>query len=283
MLTSIKRFVSGIFSETYEKQELQKEISITNEFLTGTVIPSLKAVLDTIGKVSDKGELEKLLKNMGISVSHGLDNGFAQLLDYAKEIEDVYPTLEKLLDSEMPDFITDKSMTAKQAGFIGTLTNINSDVNYMTDVAIYALAFITNDKPSKILSMKLSKNADAFRRHYDIYAGSLDKVVKNIGKLSDVKVHDTEVFKVTAGFADKKFKLPVNGFRLNPIYHVRKMLIDLEMEYYEYLKTKRELLEAKIKEAELEEPSPALEKRIEYYQEKLDKIEYKIKKIEESA
>ncbi len=293
MLNSVSKYIQSIFSKVYEKPELQKELVGIRSMLVEVNVPSLITIEDLINEKGMESSAEKelftLFKNMGIPTNNDIKNSLSVLNNFSKEMEDVIPMIEKIIDSNFPDFVTDKSMTAKEAALVGTIYNIGTMTMYVSTVVVY-IVYLINKKTDgkeaiirntfKTLSLK---DASKFKMLYNAYYNKLDKNVKSINGLSNVKVYDAANFKVSAGFRDKKFNLPVNGFSLNPIYHVRKLVIDAQMEYYDYLKYKKEFIQLKIKEKELEEPSPSLEKQIKYYEEKLATLEYKIKKIEDSA
>ena len=289
MLTTINKFIQGIFATTYEKDGLQKELLITRSLLTDIVIPSL----DLASKLASKkgvekhnGEkLTKMFKNIGLRNNHDIPSAISSLASFAKEMEEAIPILEKVLDGSMEDFITDKTMTAKQAGVIGTISNISSAAGYMSDLTMYITYGLSKDIDFEkgFILKRVFKDTTKFKNVFSIYNTKIRNILKDMDGLTEVKIWDVPNFKLTAGFKDKKFRLPVNNFALNPIYHIRKLIVDAEVQYYDYLKYKRELIELKLKEKELEEPSPSLEKQIKYYEEKLASIEYKIKKIEESV
>ncbi len=286
MLATVKKFITGVFATTYEKPELQKELITTRSILSELVIPSLNRIEDLTDEKSlqDKDNLQKMFKNMGFHTGNDVKVSISLLNSFAKELEDNIPKLEKILDSNIGDFITDKSMTARDAGIIGTISNISSIASYLSDITLLLSYSINNNDTSKnYIFKRVLSNISKFKPLYKSYNAKVFKKIKDIDGLSLVKVYDETNFKLSAGFKDKKFDLPMNNFVLNPIYHIRKLVVDLQIQYYDYLKYKRELIQLKIKEKELQDPSPSLEKQIKYYEEKLASIEYKIKKMEDSA
>ncbi len=289
MLGTIKKFITSVFSKTYEKPELLEELMVSRMILTDNVIDNLEACKALLKNkalsTTSKDILVSVFKNIGLKSPKDINKSISELLVFAKELEDGIPKLEKLVDSSSRDFITDKTMTAKEAGIIGTINNMTASASYLGDFTLmltYAITDNTNMQKSFILKRAIQKSI-GFKTIFSSYYSKLGKIIKDIDSLSDAQVYDSANFRISSGFKDKKFDLPVNNLIVNPIYHVRKLLVDAKVIYYDYLKYKKELIALKLKEAELKEPSPSVEKQIEYYENKLENIEYKIKKIEEAT
>ena len=159
---------------------------------------------------------------------------------------------------------------------------------YIQDLIYFILVDVKETAIPKIRLDDIRKNSGSFVVLFNYYYKGLSKIVKELPRVSDEIVYREDA---KPSMMDKLFKskgkllsLPVSGFNGNPIYHIRMWLVDKEMERYELLKEKKKLIELKLLDLKLQaqnESDPKLKTQIEYYEDKIGKLEYNIKEIED--
>ena len=289
MISALKRLVTTAFSHTMKKENVLTELDVIKKSLNDDVIPSMELLVREIdGKNIDnetKKELEYLMDLMKFSKNKGQKAFMEELLSFLKEINSNIDSLENIIGSEVPDYITDKTMTARVAAILGTVSNFSSIMLFTEDLILYIVYKLSGDSMYyKMKEKSIRIMLPDYARLYDKYRGNIRNTLKDINKLSDTEIGNVDTFFMSASKNDKKFNLPTNGFIGNPIYYFRMWLIELEVSRYEYLKDKKKLIELKLMDIQMRNnsnPDPKLQKQIEYYEEKLAKIEYKISKTEE--
>jgi hypothetical protein len=285
MINALTNLYKRAFFHTIEKDALLEELEFTGKILEEVVIPTFELMARSVTNIEKKKELSFLFTYLDIKDNKGQKYLLEELVKFSKEIRTSVDKLESITQSELPDYVTDKTMTAKTAGIIGTVTNFSSLAIFLQDLSLYLIYLYTdNDMFYKAKEKSIRLLIPTFGEVYDKYRGNLKNVLKDLNKLSNTEVGNIETFKIASSKFDKKFNLPVNGFIGNPIYYVRLWITDLKISRYEYLKDKKKLVELKLMELKMKqngENSPKLEKQIEYYEEKLSAIEYKISSYEE--
>ena len=197
--------------------------------------------------------------------------------------------LRSTMLDELPEVLTMNVITARQSA----LLQVNKDMASMTLYVLDLMLFATQNSESSIKMLKIKENAikanlQPYSSAVKAYHGHVSKIVKDIPKVASVVMSgDSDKTSMLEGVVKKQGKLidfATSGFVGNPIYHIRTYFIDREVAKYNVLKDKKKILELKILDLKVKrtgEVDPQLERQIEYYEEKLDKTEYTIRKIED--
>lgn len=197
--------------------------------------------------------------------------------------------LSSLID-ELPDVINTKSTTIKIAGTMNLIGDVSSFVTFMIDFTMLLLEdpikMYSNKSKSKSMIKMVPKYCGIL-----LYVSELDEVIKTTTKLDTEVIINASNPGVTATIMSNKSRLPlvVDGFGMNlykGIYVIRTYFVDRDIEKYELLERKKELLELKViefrQQLNNESPDPRLKKRIELYIEDIENIEYKMENIKNS-
>lgn len=114
-----------------------------------------------------------------------------------------------------------------------------------------------------------------------------DNTIKLLSKIPDyVVIHDSEDTLVALKGRDAIDPIGFNNFIapwLNPIYHLRMKIAEYQTNRYDELKDETKLIKLRILNLEnilSEEPNPAIEKEINYYQDLVQKNELKLEDME---
>ena len=289
MLNSIRMFI-GTMDSTIKRKDVIKHVDLMFSSISEDVIPSLEQLEEGVN-VIDKDKLVKL-KNLavmaGIKVKDGKDIISKIKLTFVN-IQKEYSTLTDLVNKELNEIITNKTITAKDAVILRVISDIAAMNSYVLDFSYYLLI---NDKETNLPKYKLktiNEGQTTFTSLYKVYSENLHKLLQDIAKVSDNQLDVNDESGMTDIMLNKTGKtvsLPqANGFINNPIYHIRLWSTDREINKYEALKDKKRLIELKVLELKLKQSNsnePGLSKQIEYYEEKLSKTEHAIERIEQN-
>ena len=289
MIPAIKKLMGSVFSHTMKKEDVLSELMMVKESIYNEINPSIELLVNNIGDMKldkdSKEVFETLMDLMKFSKNKGHKAFLEELSTYMSEIYRESDKLENIIHHDVPDYITDKTITARVSGILGTVSNFTSITLFTSDLLLYIIYKMNNDSmyyKSKEKSVYIM--LPEYAKLYAKYRGKIKDVLKDINKLSDTEIGDVDTFHMSASRVDKKFNMPVNGFIGNPIYYFRMWMVEIEASKYEYLKDKKRLIELKLIDMKLSnqgEPDAKIQKQIEYFEEKLAKIEYEIHNIEE--
>jgi len=283
----LKRVLDSL-SSTVKKESVAESFENIMTGLTDEVLPVLNDLIKDGNESFIKDN--QFLKNMSKLTVRSKDNkayleAIKKLLnDISKEEKEI----SKLIEKELSDYVTSKGSTAKDLTIMKLVTDIGSLVFYVQDLNYYILVDQKDTAIPKVRLTDIRSNSGSFVNLFNAFHKDFSKYVKDISRVSEEIVNKPDA---TPSMMDALFKsrgklltLPASGFNGNPIYHIRMWLVDKEIERYELLKDKKKLIELKLLELKLEaanESNPKLKSQIEYYEEKISKLEYNIKEIED--
>lgn len=289
MISSLKDLVLRL-NTTIARKDVMKNVELIFSSISEDVIPSLKELEENIDKVSK----DKLLKLKNLAAMAGIKHKdhkdiITKILVTYTSIQKEYTTFLDLVNKELSEVITNKTITAKDAVILRIISDIASMNSYVLDFSYYLLI---NDKETNLPKYKLKSINDGsvpFSSLYKVYSNNIHKLLQDVYKTSDNKLDVEDESGMNEVMLSKTGKLVVlpqaSGFINNPIYHFRIWLTDREMNKYESLKDKKRLIELKVLELKLKQSNgnePELSKQIEYYEEKLSKTEHAIERIEQN-
>lgn len=277
----------NLVEKPVKKEQLLKTFNTISELAQDDLLPSLveiKAVEKTqrVTKSDLVVIVKEVLRVQGIkskSIFSDLENIFT-------EINKCKAKIENLISKHASSVLTNKVLSIKDAAIIKLIDDISSLTMYSTDFLACVLADIRNTSFPKIKFKKIKEGIPAFAELIKAYNKDFEKNLDKIAKLDDSVINKDS----NKAFLDLKLKndgvfgIMPSGFINNPFYHIRMWLIDRDIAKLEALKDKKRLIELRIMELKIEEKSGEdgdLSKQIEYYEDKLANIEYKIEKLEE--
>lgn len=261
-----------------------KMIDIIEEELNSVYLPTLELLNDNKNILKDLESHPnwKLIKE-GLKVK-SMQELMVKLNEYGDDINKNIDLLRKVVKANVHDVINEKTISLKQYSLYRLLEDTLGNLRF----ALRIQYFILKDPKNSILSKKfsndifgsLSKFRDDVLKRIDIR-----KVLDEIQSMPSDSLFDryesgTPNAIATSGF-NKYNKL---GFLGSPIYTFRKWLVDREMEKREDLLTTKNIIELRLLELRNIEAgndnNVTIQKQIEYYEDLLESIDYKIAKIE---
>lgn len=295
MFTAIKNFISSVFSSeaTIAKQSnvIETVLAVDNS-ITNNILPVLNNVLEL-----DKGVLNK---NKTLTAINKLSNTrftdnvdlINKIKEFFLEIQDNKDTLIATIKSNCPSVITVKTLTFKQAAILKVVNDLTSMSLFVLDLVNAFLALETGNGTSNLSKAQLA-SLDACSRDFvavfDSYYKKLNKLIKDLKDVSAELINQSEsdtTNNIISSTNGKQIDLPsdTNGFLGNPIYHIRMWFVERSLAKLQILEDKKKLIELRIQQIRANEknlPDEQIAKMINYYEEELSNIEYKITKIKE--
>lgn len=207
-------------------------------------------------------------------------------------------TLEKLVDRMYAKDIIATALSYSETQLLQLIEVVSFVSKYSRKLLIRTIAMeIDTQRKKPTVTTRLTpaevrwldNNAMLFMhalRALDRSPADLEKVFKSI---PDIEVDVENANNVIASVGAKKLDplgLSSQGVILNPIYHIRVAYTDWQVARYEAAKEERKLLEYQIldmKNAKAGNEDAKLEKALEYTEDRLSRLNYKIEKIEEEA
>ena len=295
MFTAIKNFISSVFSSeaTIAKQSnvIETVLAVDNS-ITNNILPVLNNVLEL-----DKGVLNK---NKTLTAINKLSNTrftdnvdlINKIKEFFLEIQDNKDTLIATIKSNCPSVITVKTLTFKQAATLKVVNDLTSMSLFVLDLVNAFLALETGNGTSNLSKAQLA-SLDACSRDFvavfDSYYKKLNKLIKDLKDVSAELINQSEsdtTNNIISSTNGKQIDLPsdTNGFLGNPIYHIRMWFVERSLAKLQILEDKKKLIELRIQQIRANEknlPDEQIAKMINYHEEELSNIEYKITKIKE--
>jgi hypothetical protein len=306
---------SNIFKKTQKKEDILKALEAAEEYLLKMDIPELSKLIKLLSGIS-KSERNKLVGS-GIfpkDLKYTDDvEFFKDYKDLLLKLADIIPDLEDKIETELPDEIPLETREIKDAN-IRTAVNLVDMILFLAvytpDLVSYTVDILYLDKNVNLLPEETIENYKGLIKILPVmlnvvaYLGSEPKqIVENIGNLPVAKNRSGLMASVITKYFRSELNVKNNftvglfnrliswgtdvdvkdNFVGNPIYHLRKFLVELELAKLERLKDKKRLLELKLLELKNElnnKPNdPKLQKQIEYYENKINQVDEKINAI----
>lgn len=284
--------ISGIQSVLKElnnlikKDDILKTLEFTISSIKNQVIPGLDTVLSA--KNIDSTDLNSFGKMCGIS--GGGKATVTNIRKFFAEISGSLDTLHTQADRLLPNVITDKSVSARDASIIKMVSDITSMSAFILDYMFIGLSGGKTGLP-KIHVERVKRGCTDFAFLYKAYSnGKFEKMLKDLPGVStemlDLNNENKSMLDILIAKTGKIINLPaMSGFVGNPIYHIRMWIADHEHAKYEAMVEKKKLLDLKVMSLNLDRKEDGvdknkIDKQIEFYQDKIADLEMQIDKYE---
>lgn len=292
MLGGIIDTIKGFF-RTVKKEKIYDYIDYLFNHINSTLLPAFDTVIKSknLDAVKQNKFFPIIYKGANIKA---VDNykALEQLREIFVEISKQEGNIRKLVEENIPEVITNKAMRIKDAAILTVIRDLTSMLSYTLDLLYYIIVDESVSDLPKIKFKRIKEGVATYVTLLNTYGKDFKKYIKDIENVSteviEVKENlekDMALLEKVVGNTGKMIMIPAQNFVGNPIYHIRMWLVDKEIALYEGLKVKKEMVELKIHELQLEQQGGSdkdLRKQIEYYENKLANIEYKIEKIEQN-
>lgn len=287
----------------HSKYDLISDLNITVTSIEETTIPNLnklKTVIET-EKFKDKKNvdiIDKIYKNLSreviTSVKKNIGDDLLRLMtNVSNNAKYSLEQLEKLNKNVIltAAMSASKAFHVRAVGHYYFLQKYTNDlINYLYVNEISSIEEVSDAyKLKKIQIERIEKDATLYAKLISIYGLHHEAFRQRLGKIEDVLIDVQNADEQAHAYADKKLdidKMP-EGFVGSPIFAVRLIFAQWEADRYKAMKDEKKLLELRylhlrlLKEKGSSDPS--IEKELEYLQDKINKLEYKIYKMEKEV
>jgi len=287
MFNILKNYIDNMH-HTIKKDQVMEAFDNTMSSIEQEVIPALDSVIadGDLKAVKDNKFLNNIRKLVKVRSKDNKDF-LTNVKSIFKAIQAEEKHIRDLINKDLNDYVTEAGSTARDITIVKLITDIGSLTFYTMDLCYF---LIVDTKDTSIPKRRLEdvrEGVDSYISIVNTFNKNFDKYVKEIAKVADQVISmdgNPSMMDSILKSRGKFLSLPFSGFNGNPIYHIRMWLVDQEIERYELLKEKKKVIELKLLDLKLEaqnEKNPKLKTQIEYYEEKISKIEYNIKDIED--
>jgi hypothetical protein len=295
------------------QEKMLEIIETVDKSLTTTVRSALKDLIDLS---KDKTLLSDNIAFNSLKLKSD-SHLFKRLLDVVEKYQKILPSLRTAINDNISETITTGTNNVNNRIVISLLSEgiyFAEEVPMLLSNMINKFYTKSGTELDKSISAHLSHRLILLIQIIpEMEKADLDKVVESIGNIPTVSTLKfesssdipTEVvmgfFQKTIGIKDfytqtflkrmlgyfnfkkehKKHSNITKNFIGNPIYHLRLFLIDLDSLRLERLKDEKSLLELRILELKSSDTDGKLKKQISYYENKLNKLDMKIRKLSE--
>lgn len=219
------------------------------------------------------------------------------------EIYERIPNLLKNLQfvSEQNDDLLERDilkdgLTAKKAILIRAAEQLSFISRYSVDFLNYLLVMETLSKGGQaersapIIEKKLTDNVVNFARLLATYGKDPEDFKEAFDALPEVVINEKTYSALAAAYSADKLDpmetLLMSGFAANPIYHIRLVVAEWQADRYKVYKDKKRMLELRLLQLKMlddKNPDPKIEREIDYIQNRIEGIEFKMAKMEKSV
>lgn len=293
-------FKKIIGNTTIDKEELLKQLQHNERLITDIAFPSLERLgpLYSRHPVSFRHkELTRIVNTISRNNSN-LTNRSGEMFvkSLKKELENVLEVLfvvQTYMRTEFPNEVTKSALNAREVAVLNTSNHIDfisrytvTLVSYLVDKCLEAV-FSGYDRTNKKTENFLIEQAAIFGKLVSVYSELKSGYVKDLSKIPDItlNVKDEGMVDVLMKGRSKVLKTSsiVSGFIGSPLYTLALWWGELKAGLYDLFENRKKQLELKLEYLESEEPSPAVEKQIKYYKEKIDDLEYRMEQMRKEA
>lgn len=278
------------FFKSVKKEKVYDYVDYLFNHINSSLLPSIETIIKSknLPDVKNNKFFPMIYKGLNFRTNDNykaLEELRAIFVDISKQEGNI----RKLVDDSLPDVITNKAMRVKDAAIISLIRDLTSITSYTLDLLYYIIVDETVSELPRIKFKRIQEGAATYvtllntYKNIKKYVKSFDNISTEVIELKSDVEKDIALIEQVVGNTGGVVPIPTQNFVYNPIYHFRMWLIDKEVQRYEALKVKKEMIELKIHELQLEQQGDVdrdLSNQIHYYENKLAGIEYKIEKIE---
>lgn len=294
----LDRYISSLLP-SFSKTRMMEDLNIMREELKTTTIPPYKSVVAAYGKRKfasvDIQAFEKQFENSVNTKFRG--NFLSIILQTLERMDDNMETMEKLVNAYYADDVMRDAMTFLKVNLIQYMETMSFTMRYSRRLLVWIVsAEITAvDKESNEAPAMSPAELEWLNAHrQNFFAGltimsgekaELEKRFKEVPDIVATKENIPMIEKTVGVLKTDPFNFGLIPVFLNPIYHVRMAIAEWQVNRYKAAQEEKKMLEFKLmhlKDLDAGKKNPKLQEQIEYTEQRLAKLNYKLAQQEES-
>lgn len=284
-----------------QKDEVVEDIRVTLGELNNNVMPGYE---DAVRFLKDYKIKSK--ENEGLSTAffrnYELGKGSRQnsfITEIESKLKNVRENLEAVRDMNetlLEEDILKDGLSVKKAILMRSAEQLSFLTRYAIDLLNY---FYVNEskesgsESSKLLPIQVQRvegNIANFTHILNVFGNEPKAFNEFFESMPDIIINDKTHAAISAVYANDKID-PIGskialGFEGNPIYHLRIAIAEWQANRYKVAKDKKRMLELRLLNLKMLQESsqdPKLEQEIAYIQSRIESLEFKMSKMEQSV
>ena len=294
----LQNFLNSLLPN-FGKSRLLSDIDCIRKDLSETTLPPLKNIAQAFGMRKFKNEWVSntdILFRRGVSFKYK-GNFLNAINDAVGNMVTNVDTVESLVNDYYADEVVRDGMTLIRVNILQYLETMTFVLRYTRRLLVIVMTMEVEEFKAEVDKVDpdytpaelawITENMSGFITGLGIMA--IDKVAldKQFKTIPDIAVNSATVDSTTAVIGTSKmdpFGFGFIGVKANPIYHIRIAMAEYQVEQYKLSKEQKQSLEFKLlrlKQLDDGKENAKLEKQIAYTQERIDKLTYSIKQMED--
>lgn len=291
----IKKYLDSILP-MFTRQRIFEDIDVVKQSLDENTLPVYKEYAKLMGKENFKSDFangyqERFDKRFEGKATGNIIGTIAKQLE---GISEKLPIISQTVENSFADDITRNAMTILRVNVLQYLESISYTVQYARRLLISIVAYEVNAYNENIdvdiidgELLWLEDNFATFVTCLNVLDTTDDKLKDTLKDIPDVAVNPDSVDNVIAMVGKDKADPMQFGFipvMLNPAYHIGMRIAEWQADRYRKSVDEREMLQYRLLQYKLVEAGKgdaALERKIKITQDRIEKLNYKIAKMEE--
>lgn len=283
------------------KDEVLEDLRVTLGELNNNVIPAFEDAerffKESKFKSEDNTGLNTVFyRNYDLSKSGRAGNLVLEVASKLKNVRENLECVRDMNEDALEEDIIKEGLTAKKAILVRSAEQLSFLTRYSVDLLNYVYAAEAKKAGSeagellKIQITRVESNVSNFARVLSVFGAEPKAFLKFFETIPDIVVNDKTHAAIAAVYDDDKLdpfgsKIAV-GFEGNPIYHFRLVVAEWQADRYKNAKDKKRMLELRLLNLKLLQENnndPKLEQEINYIQNRIESLDYKMAKMEQSV
>lgn len=291
----IKKYLDSILP-MFTRQRIFEDIDVVKQSLDENTLPVYKEYAKLMGKENFKSDFangyqERFDKRFEGKATGNIIGTIAKQLE---GISEKLPIISQTVENSFADDITRNAMTILRVNVLQYLESISYTVQYARRLLISIVAYEVNAYNENIdvdiidgELLWLEDNFATFVTCLNVLNTTDEKLKDTLKDIPDVAVNPDSVDNVIAMVGKDKADPMQFGFipvMLNPAYHIGMRIAEWQADRYRKSVDEREMLQYRLLQYKLVEAGKgdaALERKIKITQDRIEKLNYKIAKMEE--
>lgn len=286
MVNGIKSILE-VLKNNIKKDDVLKNIDFTVKLIDDDILPTLEGLKNSKIKAIQNN---KMINSLG-KMCNIRGNAIEGLYEFFKAARNNMFWMIAFVDKKFPTIVTEATVTGMTGVTIKVVTDVTSMASFILDFLNFAISSESNSgKMTRVQIERIKSGMGTFMELFKVYNNTFPIIEKELPNVSNEILNFDQpnlgMLNILLAKTGKVIKIPTShGFVGNPIYHIRLWMMDREIEKYEADKDRKKLLELKVLGLQMDKEADGVDKnkinkQIDYYEEKIQDLEYKISKFE---
>lgn len=292
-------FISSLLPRI-RKDEVVEDLRVTLGELNNNVIPAYEDAVrffkDAKFKSEDNTGLNGIFFRNYTLKSSNRNNLIVEIETKLKNVRENLEMVRDMNESLLEEDVFKDGLSAKKAILVRSAEQLSFLTRYAVDLLNYVYVCetkATGGNAGELLKIQIQRvetNVVNFAHILSVFGEEAKAFNEFFDSMPDVVINDKTHAAISAVYTDDKID-PIGskialGFEGNPIYHLRIAIAEWQANRYKAAKDKKRMLELRLLNLKMLQESsqdPKIEQEIAYIQNRIESIEFKMAKMEQSV